>query len=133
MKNQNNIFLRLSLAVFIIVFTIGCNSEKQTIITVTVKDKSGNPQSDRKVYEFEYAATHQLGNNPFVANKFRLSDNLGRAVFILDDYEYDKSKETNTLYFTVFHEVSGDTYTVAGSVKVDFRVGENATANLIVD
>ena len=133
MKRLNNLFLNLIVTVFIIALTISCNSEKTTIITVTVKDKSSIPQADRKVYEFEYPATHQLGSSPFVANKFRVSDKSGKAVFILDDYEYDKIKAINTLYFTVFNEVSGNTYTVAGTEKVDFTVGKNTLANLVID
>ncbi len=128
---QNKLFRVASL--LIIFLSFACTNADNTIITITVKSKNGNPQPDRKVYEFEYPATHQLGCSPFVANKFRLSDKSGKAVFILDDYEYDKTKATNTLYFTVFNEVSGNTYTVAGTIKVDFTVGKNTLANLIID
>jgi hypothetical protein len=133
MKIQNNIFLHLIVVALFIVFTNSCKSEKKTIITIKVKDNIGFVLPDRKVYEFEYPTTHQLGNNPILANKFRLSDKSGKAVFVLDEYEYDKTKEINTLYFTVFNENSGNTHTIAGSVKVDFRIGESSTANLIID
>ncbi len=121
------------LPALVLLINAGCTKTNETIITITVKDKDGNPLPDRKVYEFEYPASHELGNNPLVANKFRLSNKSGKAVFVLEDYEYDNTKELNTLYFTVFREISGDTYTVAGSVKVDFLMGENSKANLIVD
>ncbi len=133
MNQHKKLPLQLILSAFIIAFTISCNSEKKTIITITVSDKLNNELPDRKVYEFEYPATHPQGSHPVHANKLRISNKSGKAVFFLDDYEYDKTKEINTLYFTVFKENSGSTYTIAGTVKVDFRLGESSTANLIID
>lgn len=133
MVKNNFRFVLILLPALVLLINAGCTKTNETIITITVKDKAGNPLSDRKVYEFEYPATHELGNNPFVANKFRLSDKSGKAVFVLEDYEYDITKTENTLWFTVFNEVAGDTYTVAGTVEVTFGHGEKITQSLYVD
>lgn len=122
-------------APFVLIFGLiislcaGCKKSDETIITISVTDIFDQPESNCKVYEFDYPSTHQYGNNPFVANRFRLTDKSGDAVFIINNNDYDKTVP-HTLYYTVFNETSGNTYTVAGSVKVDLISGENFKAKI---
>lgn len=128
MKNiHTSILILLSAILF------SCENPTQTTINITVKNKTGVVQPNVIVYEFEYPDTDQFGSSPIYANKQRVTDNSGLAVFILDDYEYDTEKDENNLYFTVFNELTGSSYTTAGTVKVTFKKGDVISKELIIN
>lgn len=128
MKNiHTSILILLSAILF------SCENPTQTTINITVKNKTGVVQPNVIVYEFEYPDADQFGSNPIYANKQRVTDNSGLAVFILDDYEYDAEKDENNLYFTVFNELTGSSYTTAGTVAITFKKGDVISKDLIIN
>ncbi len=122
----------LSIILFI-AFLTGCEVENQTTITIIVKNKAGVVQPDVLVYEFENPVYDNFGSNPVYANKQKLTDKDGRAVFVLDEFEYDAEKEENILYFTVFNEKTSSVYTTAGTVAINFKRGDVVSKDLILN
>jgi hypothetical protein len=113
-------------------FLAGCKDKTATVITITVKNKALAVQPNIVVYEMEYPSDQELGSNPEYANKMGLTNKQGVATFTLEDYEYDKTKTENNLYYTVLNEAFDGSYEVLGTVAVTFKVGDAISKDLVL-
>ena len=119
MKNK---ILFIPLICFAVFFT-GCKDKAQTLISITVKNNAGEIQPNVLVYEFESPAADVYGSNPMYANKSKLTNEQGIAVFTIDGFEYNEGSNEASLYFTVI-EKKDAIYTIKGTVNLKIKDGE---------
>src|SRR5690606_33831888 len=106
----------LFLFVFAAIALTGCGKEddpkkedKVSTIQVTVKDESGNVQSNIKVYVFSKAATEPGGTDPAGALKTAMTNEDGVAEINVSTIKVD------VVYLTVFEELLTKGINVLGS------------------
>ena len=122
----------LFLFVFAAIALTGCGKEddpkkedKVSTIQVTVKDESGNVQSNIKVYVFSKAATEPGGTDPAGALKTAMTNEDGVAEINVSTIKVD------VVYLTVFEELLTKELNVLGSVEFPLD-GETTTKELVI-
>lgn len=103
--------------------------ETSTTAEITVKNASGDPQSDVMVYLFENASTETDGSDPAKALKSALTGQDGIAKFDLKDVTEIESGET--FYFTAIQELPIENKVLA-STEALITIGKVLKMDLII-